>query len=61
MISLTDSQYEAVRAAAALAQQTPEELIAATVAARYGIEGNNILPAVTPEQEAKEQLLARLR
>jgi len=35
-IHLSDTQYEAVRAAAQQAQQSPEELIAATVAARFG-------------------------
>ncbi len=35
-IQLSDAAYEAVRAAAERAHQSPEELIAATLAERYG-------------------------
>jgi len=50
-IHLSDAQYEAVRAAAEQAQQSPEELIAATVAARfgdYGPTGQSTRPAQDP-------------
>jgi hypothetical protein len=39
-IHLTDEQYEAVRAAAERAKQSPEKLVAATVAARFGDNGS---------------------
>jgi hypothetical protein len=38
-IHLSDADYQAVRVAAAQANQTPEELIAATVAERFGANG----------------------
>jgi hypothetical protein len=38
-IHLSDEQYEAVRAAAEQARQSPEELIAATVAAQFVANG----------------------
>lgn len=38
-IHLSDAQYEAIRAAAQQAKQSPEELIAAMVAARFGANG----------------------
>lgn len=38
-IHLSEAAYQAVRAAAERARQTPEELIAATVAERYGANG----------------------
>ncbi len=38
-ISLSDEQYEAIRAAAEAAQQTPEELVAATIGDRFGAKG----------------------
>jgi hypothetical protein len=61
-IHLSDAQYEAIRAAAERARQSPEELIAATVAARFGEPQPNAKPpAQTPEQQAKDVFLSALR
>lgn len=60
-ISLSDAQYEALQVAAAQAHQTPEELIATTVAERFGGDFQGAATVQTPGQEAKERLLARLR
>jgi hypothetical protein len=48
-----------VRATAARAHQSPEELIADTIAERFGADGT--APTQTPEQEAKKRLFALMR
>lgn len=55
-ISLSDTQYEAIRAAAVQAHQTPEELIAATVAERFGANGQT-RPSARPAQDPLIQFM----
>ncbi len=55
-IHLSDAQYEAIRAAAERAKQSPEELIAATVAARFGDNGPTG-PGARPAQDPLIQFM----
>ena len=45
-VSLSDAEYEAVRAASAAAHQTPEEVIVATIAERFPLSTASVSPAV---------------
>lgn len=45
-ISLSDEEYEAIRAASAAAHQTPEEAIAATLAERFPTSRAGVSPSV---------------
>ena len=58
-ITVSDSDYEALQAAAKDAQQSPEELVLATIAGRYHLQAPE--QDMTPEQEARESILAQMR
>ena len=58
-ITVSDSDYDALQAAAKNARQSPEELIVATIARRYRLQ--NSAPIASPEQEAREAVLAHMR
>ena len=58
-ITVSDSDYDALQAAAKNARQSPEELIVATIARRYRLQ--NSAPIASPEQEAREAVLAQMR
>jgi hypothetical protein len=53
-ISLTDAEYESLRAASAAAHQTPEEMAGATIAQRFA-------PSVARVSPSVENLLNHLR
>ena len=58
-ITVSDSDFEALQAAAKDAQQSPEELILATIARRYHMQG--AAPDASSEQGAREAVLAQMR
>lgn len=45
-VSLSDAEYEAVRAASAAAHQTPEETIVAVIAERFFLSPASVSPSV---------------
>jgi predicted transcriptional regulator len=58
-ITVSDSAYEALQAAAKNAQQSPEELIVDAIARHYHLQDSE--PEASPEREAREAILAQMR
>ncbi len=58
-ITISDSDYAALQAAAKDAQQSPEELVLTTIARRYHLHTS--APVASSDQEAREAVLAQMR
>jgi hypothetical protein len=60
-IQLSDDEYEAVRAAAQRAGQTPEALVAAAIAERLGTDSSATLAAGQGARPAQDPLIQFMR